>query len=277
MRRIVAMVRIRFLIATVCLGCSLILAAQDAPPTGEPQARTQEELDAYLAAVGQQDLAAAEAAVDAFATQFPDSALKATAYVQIIQRLQAANKPEKVIELGRKAIAADPKNVLALAVTANTLAENSDKAADQSARYDEGLKDADAAIEVINGGGYITSAPEDRLARIKNALLITAYGSKGMIYTKRDDSVNTEIALKKAVELNQASPDPATLMRLAVAQDKLKKYRDALANVTAAIEAARAQKNSQLVAMAENHRVRLAALVAKESPTSSKKARATKK
>ena len=269
--------RIASFLAVCWLCFALASAAQEAPATGEPQAKDQEELDAYVAAVGQQDLAAAETAVDAFAKQYPESQLRASAYVQIMQRLQPANKPEKIIELGRKAITSDPKNVLALVVTANALAENSDKSSEQAARFDEALKDADSAVEVINAGGYIANAPPEQLEKIKNALLITAFGSKGLIFTKRDDPANAETALKQAVAFNQSTPDPATLMRLAVAQDKLKKYREALANVTAAIDAARAQKNGQLVAMAENHRVRLAALVAKESPAPSKKTRSTKK
>jgi tetratricopeptide (TPR) repeat protein len=263
-------------IALLCAALTLGLAAQEAP-AGEPQARNQEELDAYLAAVGQQDLAAAESALDAFAAQHPESQLRASGYVQLMQRVQPLNKPEKLIALGRKALGFDPHNVLALVFTANALAENSDKAPDQNDRFEEALKHADAAIETIGAGGYVASLPEEQLARIKDALLITAYASKGLIYTKRDDSANAETALKEAVRLNRESPDPATLMRLAVAQDKLRKYRDALATVTAAIDAARAQKNTQLLAMAENHRLRLAALVAKESPAPAKKARSTKK
>jgi tetratricopeptide (TPR) repeat protein len=248
---------------------------EPAPAQGKaaPMAKTQEELDAYSAALAPPDMTAAEAAVDAFAKQYPDSELRATAYSQIMQRYHAANKAEAAIAAGRKAIAADPEHTVSLAVTAMALADNTtDVMPDRDTRLQEAGKDADAAIATIEHNRWVVpeAAPE-QVEKIRNTLLATAYMAKGLALKSQKDYAGSEMAFKAAIAANQGAKDPAALLHLSLAQDYLKKYDEATANCNAAIATADAQKNTQIAALARKQQARLKAIAAQQPKTPRKR------
>src|SRR4051812_6457616 len=83
--------------------------AQAAPPAGPagkraPQAKSQEEYKAFQEAVAKPDPAAQEQAANAFATQYPQSELRAPLYQQVMLQYQNANNADKTVEIGRKAL-----------------------------------------------------------------------------------------------------------------------------------------------------------------------------
>jgi tetratricopeptide (TPR) repeat protein len=229
-------------------------------------AKTQEELDAYTAALAPPDMSAADAAVDAFAKQYPDSELRATAYSQLMQKYQAANKIEAAIAAGRKAIAADPEHTVSLTVTAMALADNTmDSTPDRDARLAEADKDATAAIASIENNRWVVpEVPADQVEKIRNTLLATAYLAKGLALKSQKDYAGAETALKSAIAANQGAHDPAALLHLSLAQDYLKKYDEATANCNAAIAAADAQKNTTIAALARKQQARLKAIAAQQ-------------
>jgi tetratricopeptide (TPR) repeat protein len=257
---------------TILISTAFGQEAEPAQGKPAPMAKTQEELDAYTAALAPPDMTAAEAAVDEFAKQYPESELRATAYAQIMQKYQQANKIEAAIAVGRKAIAADPEHTVSLAVTAMALADNTaDTTSNREARLLEATKDADAAIASIQNHRWVVPevAPE-QVEKIRNTLLATAYMAKGLALKSQKDYAGSETAFKAAIAANKGVQDPATLLHLSLAQDYLKKYDEATANCNAAIAAADAQKNTQIAALARKQQTRLKAIAA-QTPTRKRK------
>jgi tetratricopeptide (TPR) repeat protein len=264
------------LILSVAVLLSLFAFAQDpAPAQGKaaPMAKTQEELDAYTAALAPPEMRATEAAVDQFAKQYPDSELRATAYSQLMQKYQQANNVEATIAAGRKAIAADPEHTVSLAVTAMALADNTiDTTPSRDERLLEATKDADAAIATIqNDRWVIPEVGPEQVEKIRNTLLATAYMAKGLALKSQKDYAGSETAFKAAIASNKGVQDPAALLHLSLAQDYLKKYDEATANVNAAIAAADAQKNTQIAALARKQQARLKAIAAQQPKTARKR------
>jgi hypothetical protein len=167
------------------------LQENDASSGGKtaPMAKTQEELDAFVAATGQSDMKAAETAVADFAAKFPESELRASAYAQLMQRYQQAGNGEKTITMGRKAIAFDPEHTVALVVTATTLADStSESSGDGKARLDEAIKDADDAVQTIEKNRFVgPDVSPEQLNTLKRTLLGSAHTARGMaMKTKKD-------------------------------------------------------------------------------------------
>src|SRR5688572_27990293 len=94
------------------------LQDQSGSPGGRsaPMAKSQEELEAFVAATGQSDLTVAESALAEFTSKFPESELKASAYAQVMQRYQQNGNAEKTLALGRVALSFDPEHTVALVV-----------------------------------------------------------------------------------------------------------------------------------------------------------------
>jgi tetratricopeptide (TPR) repeat protein len=236
--------------------------AQEQPAAAEapkgklaPEAKTQEELDAYTAAASAKDPTSGEAAADDFATKFPESELRAGLYSALMQRYQQADKTDKVLAMGRKVLTLDPGNPIAQVVIASTLAET----ASDPASLDEAMKDADDAVKGMDANLLTANMTPEQATQVKSALLATAHGAMGEVSTKRSDWAGAETHLKAAIA---ASPkqDPTTLMRLAIAQDHLSKFNDALDTINRAIAAADAQNNAIVAAAARKHKQRLVQL-----------------
>src|SRR5579864_2194317 len=100
-------------------------AAQAAAAPGKrpPQAKTQPEFEAYKAAIALTDAAAQEKAADDFAAKFPDSELRVVLYKMTMQKYQAANNADKMLEMGRKALSFDADDPEALVSVSQVLTE----------------------------------------------------------------------------------------------------------------------------------------------------------
>jgi len=103
-----------FLFLLCTEGGSTLCVAQFGPlssSTQAPQARSQEELDAYLAIVtGTNDQERIERA-DRFAAQFPKSELLGLAYQYLMHSYERLGDFNGTLNAGRKALAATPDNV----------------------------------------------------------------------------------------------------------------------------------------------------------------------
>src|SRR5581483_4326979 len=97
--------------------------SQPATESKVKAAKTQQEYAAYLAAASEQDMAKADAAVNDFATKFPESDLRSILYEQLMRRYQQANNADKTLEMGHKVLALDPDSVFALIMVSSVLAE----------------------------------------------------------------------------------------------------------------------------------------------------------
>jgi tetratricopeptide (TPR) repeat protein len=230
------------------------------------QAKSQEEMKAYQDAVAKTDPAAAAAAADEFSAKYPDSELKASLYIRVMSIYGQANNPDKVVEVGRKAIAADATNPVPLVQVAAVLAESTRETdLDREERLNEAAKDAQAAITNIDTGLVVPpNTPADKLASAKASILIMAYDSLGMVELEKKDYAGAEQQLLKAVDASRTAPDAAVYLRLSVAQDNLKKYQQALDSANKAVKFATPGSTAQN--LAKQQRTRLQKLVAAQQP-----------
>jgi tetratricopeptide (TPR) repeat protein len=186
-----------------------------------PQAKTQKELDAFLAIQQATTADARIAAADKFVTSFADSQLKAFALVLAAQAAQAKNDAPKAIAYADSALEADPKNYQAMLVISGEIAKNTrendlDKE-EKLARSEKMSREAIAEIDKATKPN--PQLPDDQWASIKKDLGAQAHENLGLaaMARKKYDVAITEF--KEAVD-NSATPDPATMVRLASAYDQ---------------------------------------------------------
>ncbi len=220
------------------------------------QAKSQDEMKAYQVAVTKTDPAQMEAAANAFAAKYPNSDLKAALYIRAMNAYGQANNSDKVIEMGRKAIAADPSNPVPLVQVGSALVEGTRETdMDRDQRLAEAAKDAQGAIDNINGLLAPPEAPADRVAAVKAQIITMAYDTLGMVDLTKKDYTGAEQQLQKAVAASKAQPEAVVFLRLSVAQDQLKQYPQALDSATKAAQYAPAGSAAQNLAKQQQARL----------------------
>jgi tetratricopeptide (TPR) repeat protein len=213
------------------------------PATGRhvPVAKTQDEYKAYLDAAAKPDAPSAEAAADAFAQKFPDSELRGALYQHVMLQYQGANNSDKVVELGRKTLQAEPDNAIALAIVASTLSVRThDTDLDRDERFEEAKKDANKAIELANAGEAAPAGTSpEQAALYKDTIIATAYSALGSIDFNNKNYGAAEQNLRKAVEPSHAQPDAVNYYQLALTLQREGKNSDALETTGKCVEVAK--------------------------------------
>lgn len=243
-------------------------AAATAPKTAKPpEAKTPEEFKAYQEAVAITDAAAAEAAADDFAKKFPASELRVPAYSSVLQKAYQTNDAAKIIVLGRKVLAIEPDNAMTQVVTGTALAETTKETdLDFAEKSAEAIKLTDAALKNIETMLPQPNLTPEQFSVLKNVLRSMAYSAKGYMAMNRKDFLGSEDNFQKAVTANP-QPDPVLYLRLAVAQDSLKKYAAAFANATKSLQIAESQNNTVVANLARGERDRLQKLMGSSAAT----------
>jgi tetratricopeptide (TPR) repeat protein len=215
-------------------------AAQPAAPAGkhQPQAKTQEEFKAYQAVVAKPDPASMETAANEFAQQYATSELKVPLYQQVMLQYQNANNSDKTIEYGRKVLASDGDNVIALVTVASVLANRTRESdLDKEERLGEAKKDAGRVIELINSGeGIPVGYQADRVEAFKNTILAMAYAAQGQADFVNNNFPAAEQSLRKSTSIAGIQPDPVSWFQLTLALDRQGKYADALQAANKCVE-----------------------------------------
>lgn len=239
--------------------------AAPAPAAGKrpPQAKTQPEFEAYKAAVASTDAAALEKAADDFAGKYPDSELRVMLYKAAMQSYQRTGNSEKIISMGRKALAVDPDDPEALVTVASELAEKTrDTDLDKDQRLDEAMKMAQKALTTVDTDVPIPpNTPQAQVDAYKGQLRSFAYSIIGTLEFKKDQFAQAETDLRKSIEAYPAQPDPVVVLRLAIALDRQEKYADALKEANRAVEMT--QEGTPAGGLARQERDRLQQLVSK--------------
>ncbi len=236
-------------------------SASSASPQTQPghkllQAKSQDELKAYQDAMSKTDPAQMEAAADAFAAKYPGSELKAALFVRAMNLYGQANNSEKLIELGRKAIAADPTNPVSLVQVGAALVEGTrDTDMDRDQRLAEAAKDAQGAVDNISQMMVPPNASAERIAAVKASILTMAYDTLGMVDLNKKDPAGAEQQFLKAVDASKAQPEAVVFLRLSVAQDQLKKYPEALDSANKALQYAPQGSAAQNLAKQQQERL----------------------
>jgi tetratricopeptide (TPR) repeat protein len=232
----------------------------------QPQAKTQEEYKTFQEAYAITDPAAAEKAADDFAAKFKDSELRPLLYHRAMSLYQNANNAEKTIDAGRKVLAIDATNPVALVTVATVLAERTRESdLDRDQRLAEATSDAQKALQNIDTGLLIPpGTPQPQVDAAKKILASMAWAALGTVDLARNNYAAAEANLRKSVELNTIQPDAVTWLRLSVVLDHEKKYPEAMAAANKALELSPA--GSPQATLAQQERDRLAKLTGTPLP-----------
>ncbi len=212
-------------------------------PTGRhvPVAKTQDEYKAYQEAANKPDAPSAEQAADAFAQKYPDSELRGALYQRVMLQYQQANNSDKVVEVGRKTLNAEPDNAIALAIVSSILAvKTHDTDLDRDERLAEAKKDAQKAVELANAGQAVPAGtPPEQAAMYQDTILSTAYAALGGVAFSNKNYPDAEQNLRKSVEQSHAQADPINYYQLALTLQRENKNPDALQATGKCMEAAK--------------------------------------
>ena len=246
------------------------------PHKTPPAAKTQDEFAAYNAAVGNQDNAAAEKAADDFAAKFAQSDLRGLLYATLMRRYQQANDPEKTLEMARKVLTYAPNDPVALVMASTVLAERTRESdLDREERYDEAVKYAKRALETVNSELMVPSnSSAEQIEGAKKVLQSMAHSAIGMVNLDRKNDGAAAQEFQQSIALSAPGPvEPLTYLRLALAQDHLKQYPEALISANKAVESAPA--NSPVAMLAKQEVDRLNKLNDSAGPAAANPAAAT--
>src|SRR5438270_8769315 len=224
-------------------------------------AKEADEFAAYNAAVGNPDTAAAEKAGDDFAQKFPQSDLRGLLYSNIMRRYQQANDSDKTLEMARKVLTYEPNDPVALVMASTVLAERTREGdLDRDERYDEAIKYAKRALETTNTDLVVpANASAQQLDSAKKVLLSMAHSAIGMVDLDRKNDAAAAQEFQKSIDLSAPGQvEPLTYLRLALAQDHLKAYPEALISANKAVEAS--PSNSPVAMLAKQEVDRLTKL-----------------
>ncbi len=243
---------------------SLALVAQQPAPTPTPktgrhvpEAKTRQEFNDYNTAYALSGGAQMEKAADDFAATYPASELRSYLYSKALHEYQNENNPGKMLTMGKKVLQFDPDNSIALVLTATVLADSLDeKDPDRQQKIAEIKKDSMRALETVDSAFTPpANATAEQVTAYKKTLQSMAHSALGITALKTEDNKTAEQELKLAADLNATQPDPYIWYHLALAQDHLEKYPEALVSINKALEYA--GNNSDLADLVRNERKRL--------------------
>ena len=237
-------------------------AGQAAAPAGkrQPQAKSKEEYNAYVALMGMTDPAGMEKASDDFVTKYPDSELKGAVYQRAMAAYQQTGNEDKTLEMGRKSLSFNPDDPGVLVSIAELIASRTRETdLDKDQRLAEATKDAKHALETVTDYPAPPTMPADQVEKIKNDMRGTAYSVLGMVAYTNKNYPDAVANFKQSVDVTQADPDPTVYLRYTLALDKAARYPEALdaANKTLALPEA-APQVKQLATQEKNRLEKLA-------------------
>jgi tetratricopeptide (TPR) repeat protein len=240
-----------------------------AAPQGKrpPAAKTQPEFDAYKAALPLTDAAATEKAADDFAAKFPDSELRVVLYKSAMQKYQASNNGDKMLEMAQKALTLDPDDPDALVGVAQVLAERTrDTDLDKDQKLAEAKKDAERALVTVDTDVPTAGYPPEKIDQFKRYMKSEAYAVLGTLATNAKSWPEAETDLRKSIEVFPEQVDSVAVLRLAVALDMQNKIPDALEFANQAVDLTKDRPDSAAGKAARAEQDRLTKLSSGSAP-----------
>lgn len=228
------------------------------PHKAPPSAKTADEFAAYNAAASNPDTAAAEKAADDFATKYNQSDLRGLLYSNIMRRYQQANDSDKTLEMARRVLTYEPNDPVALVMAATVLAERTREGdLDREERYDEAVKYAQRALETSKTDLMVpANATAQQIESAEKVLLSMAHSALGMVDLNRKNDAAAVQEFQQSISLSTPGQvEPLTYLRLALAQDHLKQYSDALTSANKAVESSPANSPVAMLAKQEVDRL----------------------
>jgi tetratricopeptide (TPR) repeat protein len=202
-----------------------------AAPQGKrpPKVNSQDEYNAYKAAVAMTDPVAEEKAAGDFAAKYPQSELQGLVYKDVMQKYQQANNGDKMVEMARKALAIDPDDPEALVALGQVVVEQiKDTDMDKDQRLAEAKKSAERALVTVETDVPTAGYDPQKLAEYKNFIRSQAYFILGTVAYKQNAWAEAETNLRKSIDALPQQPDVVCVYRLALALDFQNKIPEAV-------------------------------------------------
>jgi tetratricopeptide (TPR) repeat protein len=228
-----------------------------------PEPKTKEEEAAMKAVIAKaNDPAAMQAAADEFSTKFPDSNVRGMLYRQVMLMYEQQGNADKSYEAGRKSLTFDADDPLTLANCSVYLSSHThDTDLDRDERLTEAKKMANDALANIDQLRLNAQSSAEEKAKIKEFVRGQAYNALAVSAQAQKDWPTAEANYAKAIE---ASPDPATMLRLGFSQRMQMKLEPALATFTKTIEAAKASQADVVMQIATQQKESVEKQIAKQ-------------
>ncbi len=231
--------------------------SQAAAAKHPPQAKTQAEFDAFKTASANQDPAALDKAAGDFATKFPDSELRIILYKTAMRGYQSTNNADKMLEMGRKALAIDGDDPESLVDVAEVLTERTrDTDLDKDQRLGEAHQNAEKSLQTIDTDIiFPANTPPENVQKYRDLLRSSAYSILGTLDFNQGNFTSAQTNFQKSIDAYPQQPDPVTVLRLSLALDRQNKYPEALTAANHAVELT--QEGSPAGTLARRERDRL--------------------
>jgi tetratricopeptide (TPR) repeat protein len=195
--------------------------------------KSKKEFDAFIEIQNEKDPDQIVKKVDEFLAKYGDTELKSLALNMAADAEQRKGDSVKAIVYAQTALDSDPKDYTAMLLISGEVSrqtrENDLDKEDKLARSEKLAHDAIAAIEAA--GKPNPKITDDQWANHKKDSISEAHEDLGMAALARKKTDVAVAEFKLAVD-GAATPDPATMARLAAAYNQSGKPEDALAVCT---------------------------------------------
>ncbi len=213
----------------------MFAAQQDAPtPPAASTAATQPKFNSAEEAAAwekiQQERTPEEQIrlVEDFLLQYPDSAMKESAFQAAAHAYQAKGDYGRAITYGELTLSENPDNLTALLVLTAAISETTSRNDDdRDERLAEGEQYARHALDLLAAARRPPAFAAAEWDQTKRDAEATAHSALGLMALIRADFVRAELELQEAVAL-AAHPDAVLLYRLGLSHSFLKQYDLAL-------------------------------------------------
>lgn len=195
----------------------------------QPKPKSQKEYEALMAIQSAATPQAQIEAVDKLLTNFADTEFKPMALQIATQAAQQAGDMEKMTVYAERTLKEDPKNFMVMLMLSQSIAQ---RTREFDLDKEEKLKSAEKYAN--DGLGILKTAakprpdlPDDQWASAKKDFEAQGYEALGIVAMVRKKFPEAAEQFKKAVD-TQATPDPATKVRLASAYNNAGNYDGAI-------------------------------------------------
>ncbi len=209
-------------ILALCIALPAVFAQQK-PPAPKSKA----ELEAIQAMLSAQDPDARIKAAEALLSKYADTEFKALAFYVEATAYQQKNDYEKMIVFAEQAVQTDPKQYAAMLMLAKGIAQRTREFdLDREEKLKRAEKFAHDAMELVKTAPKPNpQITDDQWTQAKNDYLAQAHEALGYAANARKNRDVAIAEMKLAIDL---TPDPVTMVQLAVIYDLSAKPDDAL-------------------------------------------------
>jgi tetratricopeptide (TPR) repeat protein len=196
-----------------------VLFAQFGPvlnPKRAPQARSQEELDAYLEILAAKSPREALARMDAFIKGYPRSELLGTAYQYEMRAYEQLDDFDGMLRAGQHALISNPDNLSTLAALAPAMATRAAQRPDRVQLLAKAEEYAQRMLHLANTIQIPRKISLERWESEKRGIEKTAHQVLGTVALQRGKSTIAIEEFEKEISLT-SQPDGAQYLRLGLA------------------------------------------------------------